>query len=244
MSHYSEKIRWLLDYEKITYKEEALTPFVHAFPMLMKGKRKRTTVPLIQRGSTCVQDSPRIVTWLQTEYGPLTTLPQDEQEEILAVQKRFDAIGKSVARFLYFSGFDHPKVIKDIWTQFAKPWENAIVRTCYPMIKGMFKSQMQVNASGAAKAEKKIDQEIQWLEQRLNDGHQFLVGDRFTVADITAAALLAPLACPPEHPIYGTADFREKIASAAKKWADSPALAWVRRMYTENRGQIWLNAPR
>lgn len=244
MSHYSEKVRWLLDYEELSYQEEALTPFVHALPMLIKGKRKRTTVPVIQQGKTCVQDSPRIVAWLSKEYGPLKSIPKELEDEVLEVQKRFDAIGKSVARYLYHTGFAHPAEIKNIWTQFAKPWENALVRMCYPTIKGLMKSQLNINDKAAAKAEQKIDQEIQWLEQRLNDGHQYLVGDRFTMADITAASLLAPLACPSEHPIYGTSDFREKIASSAKRWATSPALEWVRSTYAKNRGQIWREKPR
>jgi glutathione S-transferase len=244
MSHYSEKIRWLLDYEKIAYQEEALTPFIHALPMFMKGKRQRTTVPLIQLGGKCIQDSPRIVDWLSKERGPLKTLPSDLRDEILEIQKRFDVIGKPIARYLYFTGFDHTALIKDIWTQFAKPWENIVVRLFYPIIKHLFKKIQRVNAVDVAKAEQKIDEEIKWLEQRLRDGRQFLVGDTFTVADITAASLLAPLACPPEHPIYGTKDFRDKIAGPAKKWAASPALEWVRTMYTQNRGHIWAKMPR
>lgn len=243
MSHYSEKIRWLLDYEKISYKEIALTPVVHALPMLLKGKRQQTTVPLIQKGNKCVQDSPRIVDWLSMEHGPLKTLPTGLRDEIIEIQQRFDAIGKPVARYLYLPGFAYPALIKNIWTQFSKPWEEAVVRLFYPIIKVVFKVKLKINEKDVARAEKKIDQEIQWLEQRLSDGRQFLVGDRLTVADITAASLLAPLACPLEHPIYGTKDFREKMAGPAKKWENSLALQWVRTMYSQNRGKIWAKLP-
>ena len=243
MSHYSEQIRWMLDYEQLDYREDALTPAVHTLPMLLKGKRQQTTVPLIQRGDVCVQDSPRIVNWLAMEYGPLQTMPASLQEEIVAVQQRFDAIGKPVARYLYLPGFAHDGLIKDIWTQFAKPWENAVVRIFYPVIKPVFKIKLKINPKDVARAEKKIDAEIRWLEERLKSG-RYLVGDRFTVADITAAALLAPLACPPEHPIYGTKEFREKMAGPAQQWADSPALQWVRDMYRDHRGKIWARTPR
>ncbi len=242
MSHYSEKIRWLLDYEGIDYKEVALTPAVHTLPMLLKGKRGETTVPLIQQGKTCVQDSPQIVRWLASEHGPLKAFPSDLQKEITEVQQRFDAIGKPVARYLYLPGFAHDALIRQIWTQFSAPWEEAFVRIFYPVIKPVFKVKLKINKKDVARAQQKIDAEIRWLEERLSHG-SYLVGDQFSVADITAASLLAPLACPEEHPIYGTEAFREKMAGPANQWADSPAMQWVRDIYSKHRGVIWAKPP-
>ena len=37
----------------------------------------------------------------------------------------------------------------------------------------------------------------------------------------------------------GGREFRTKMASAAKIWADSPALDWVREVYAKHRGQVW-----
>ena len=243
MSHYSEKIRWLLDYEGIAYNEIALTPAVHTLPMLIKGKRAETTVPLVQRGETCVQDSPRIVGWLNSEFGPLKTMPAAYEQEIVAIQQRFDAIGKPVARYLYLPGFAHDALIKDIWTQFSKPWEEVFVRTFYPVIKPVFKVKLKINKKDVARAEQKIDAEIRWLEERIQQAGEYLVGDQLTVADITAASLLAPLACPEQHPIYGTAEFREKMAGPAQQWSESPALQWVRDIYEKHRGVIWAKPP-
>ncbi|MDF1782326.1 MAG: glutathione S-transferase family protein [Alcanivoracaceae bacterium] len=242
MSHYSEKIRWLLDYEGIPYVEKALTPAIHALPMLLKGGRGQTTVPLVQSGNVRVQNSPRIVDWLAREYGPLTSFPEASRDEIVAIQRRFDAIGKGVARYLYLPGFAHSALILDIWTQFSTPWENRVVRVTYPVIKAMFQLKLKINKKDVAIAQKRIDAEIKWLEGRIKQG-RYLVGNNLTVADITAASLLAPLACPPEHPIYGTVEFREKMAGAAQIWANSPALQWVRDLYAEHRGQIWKVMP-
>lgn len=242
MSHYSEKIRWILDYEGVEYRERALTPAIHTLPMLIKGKRAETTVPLIQEGNVCVQDSPRIVEWLAKNKGPLKSFPEAEQEVIREIQSRFDAIGKPVARFLYLPGFAYDDVVKTIWTQFAKPWEETLLRATYPVIKFVFKLKLKINKKDVARAEKKIDAAIKWLEQEITD-KRYLVGDQLSIADITAASLLAPLACPPEHPIYGSEDFRTKMAAPAKAWADSPAMQWVRDIYRDHRGTIWARAP-
>ena len=51
------------------------------------------------------------------------------------------------------------------------------------------------------------------------------------MADITAAALLSPLACPEEHPIYSRRDYRKQMAPVLAPWRDRPGLAWVRETY-------------
>lgn len=244
MSHYSEKIRWLLDYEQISYREAARTPVYHSFPALIKGKRGQTTVPFIYRGKTCIQDSPRIVKWLGKEYGPLQTLPERYYDEIMDVASRFDAIGKGVARYLYYPGFEHKALILDMWTRFATPREAKVIRAIYPIVKPIFKAKLKINATDVARAEIKIDEAVQWLEQRIATTGTYLVGDQFTVADITAASLLAPLACPKEHPIYGSAEFRDKMAPTSALWKDRPGLEWVRSIYTKHRGTVWQEQPK
>ena len=105
MSHYSEKVRWLLDYEKIDYQEEALTPFIHALPMFIKGKRKQTTVVLLQHGSKHRQNSTSIVERISTASGPLKSFPAELRDEAMEIQNGFDAIATPIARYRYFTGF-------------------------------------------------------------------------------------------------------------------------------------------
>lgn len=244
MSHYSEKIRWLLDVEGATYREAALTPVFHVRPALVKGLRGRTTVPVLQIDHQAVQDSTQIIEWLDTAYSPLTTLPAHLRDEIMAVEERFDAIGKDVARYLYHTGFEHTDTILALWTRFASPLETRVVRLAYPLIKAVFKIKLNINAKAAARAEQRIDAALTWLEKRLADGHDYLVGNQFTVADITAAALLAPMACPVEHRVYGEASFKDKMASQQALWQQRPGLDWVREMYKRHRGAMWAVPPR
>lgn len=245
MSHFSEKIRWLLDAAGLVYREQPLTPALHVLPMLLKGGRGQTTVPLLQRGHDCVQDSPRIVNWLVQEYGLNRLLPPEQRAEILAVQARFDRIGKPIARYLYLPGFAHGPLIRDIWTQFSSPAANVFVRVGYAVIKPLFRLKLNINQRAVRQAQQQIDAEIHWLEQQLQ-GRRYLVGNAFSFADIAAAAILAPLACPPEHPVYGHPEFRAKMAGPAQQWANSAALEWVRDVYAQHRGRVWanLNVPR
>ena len=63
------------------------------------------------------------------------------------------------------------------------------------------------------------------LESELGEG-EYLIGDRFTVADLTAAALFYPLVMPPEGPL---------------QMDPPPALADVRRSLEDRRGYQWVN---
>ena len=70
------------------------------------------------------------------------------------------------------------------------------------------------------------------LEAEL-DGDEYLVGDRFSVADLTAAALLYPLALPPggtalSTPPAGYERFRAPLA-------DRPGYRWVEEMFRRHR---------
>jgi glutathione S-transferase len=244
MSHYSEKIRWLLDIEKQPYREVALTPVYHLRPALLLGLRGQTTVPVLQSEHKGIQDSTRIIEWLARERGPLATLPEALHAQAMAVEARFDAIGKDVACYLYYTGFDHTEEVLRLWTRFATPRQARMIRLAYPLIKAVFKFRLNINAKGAKRAEMRIHEALGWLEHQLTCGKRYLVGNQLTVADITAAALLAPMACPPEHPVYGEARFKEKMGSSSPLWQNRQGLDWVRFIYAKHRGPVWAVLPR
>ena len=105
MSHYSEKIRWTLDACDIPYREVCLSPAFHIGPALRMGGHGQTTLPIIQGDGYSVQDSPRILTWLQSNRGPLAVMPLAMDTAVRQVEQRFNAIGKDVARYLYAGSF-------------------------------------------------------------------------------------------------------------------------------------------
>ena len=63
----------------------------------------------------------------------------------------------------------------------------------------------------------------------------YLVGDSFTVADLTAAALCAPLANPTHVDMARPQPVPESIQAILDDYVDHPAIAWVNRMYELHR---------
>jgi glutathione S-transferase len=64
----------------------------------------------------------------------------------------------------------------------------------------MLKRGLGITPAGAARSEAKLDDLFARMSERLADGRPYLCGDRFTVADLTFAALGAPVLQPDEHP--------------------------------------------
>ena len=79
-----------------------------------------------------------------------------------------------------------------------------------------------------------------YLEEQdpsFRDPTRFLVGDTFTLADLTMASMLSPLARPPEHPF----DPRMAYGKAGNAWVEGMRgyrmLDWVRGCYALHRAR-------
>jgi glutathione S-transferase len=72
------------------------------------------------------------------------------------------------------------------------------------------------------------------------DGRRYLAGDQFTAADLTFAALSAPVTLPPEYAGFIIA-FEELPAvarSLVARYRDTPAGAFALRIYADHRVTI------
>jgi len=252
MSHYSEKVRWALSACRLPFREVVMTPAMHLLPAMRMGGRGRTTLPILSElrlnGEVShIQDSTRILLWLDDRHGPLDILPQGTQlrGECLDIEQRFDAIGRDIARCLYADAFDDDAHVLGLWTQHASPLQARMLGYLYPLIKLGTRLRLDTSRIRVARSVQRIQQALAWLEGRISDGRLYLVGSRLTVADITAAALLAPLACPHQHPVFGTADYVERFRSRGGPLRlDRPAMVWVRKLYDLHRGALELPLPR
>jgi glutathione S-transferase len=78
------------------------------------------------------------------------------------------------------------------------------------------------------------------LESEL-DGNEYLVGDRFTVADLSAAALFYPLVLPTQGPDLG--DPPAAFESFREPLKDRPGYRWVEEMYRRHRDPLEVAVP-
>ena len=238
ISHFSEKARWLLDASGIDYVEKPWVPFFHVVPALRLGGRRATTVPILVTETGPVQDSTRILLWLEKHRAPFALLPTDPalREQVLAIEDRFDRIGTHVIRYAYRDALHDSEGIKTVWTLDASPLQKRIVGAAFPLMRAAFRRMLQLgNPRAVASSERKILEGMDWIAGQIADGRRYLVGDSLSAADITVAALLSPLACPDEHAVYSRPDFQKGVEILKARHANHPAMVWVRQLYRDHR---------
>jgi glutathione S-transferase len=236
LSHFSEKIRFLLTAAGIPHLEVPLVPFFHVVPAILSGGR--TTVPFLHVDGKRIQDSTRILLWLDAHRGPLALLPKEptERRETLAVENRFDEVGDHVVRYAYSTTLDDRESVIRYWTLDATPRQAALIRRRFGVLRWIFRRKLGMSARNVERSRAVVERGLDFIDSRLTAGHRYLATEQLTLADITAAALLAPLACPDEHAVYGSARYRAGAAPLVASWPERPAFEWVRGIYREHRG--------
>lgn len=236
MSHFSEKARWMLDASRTEYREVRWTPFFHVLPALRLG-RLGTTVPILHTASGYVQDSTRILNWLDTNLPGFNLVPRDpvQRREVMELEDRFDRIGAHVIRYAYSAALEDRDAVVELWTLDASPLQKRVIAACFPLMRRVFRNRMKISPESVQQSRKRIGELLDELDARVADGRTYLVGDRLSAADITAAALLAPLFGPDEHEIYSREDFRETLRPLVSDWMSRPGAQWVRALYRTHR---------
>ena len=239
ISHYCEKARWALDSLDIEYRLRHLAPGPHAQIARELGGAG-SSLPLLVSDDRAVHGSGAIIDWAdsvvddpQRRLGP----GADLEAECRALEQRLDDIGGVHVRRAYYSEalVDEPDTVRPMFTRDLSASEREPIDENWEFICQAMIGAMDLGPEQERESRRIIEGELDWFDGLLSDGRRFLLGDRFSRADITAASLLAPLALPKEHPTYGMLVVPPRAAADLKRWAGRPTIEWVRRIYREQR---------
>jgi len=235
-SHFNEKARWALDWKRFPHVRRSLLPGLHVpRVMWMTGQK---SVPVLVVDGHAVRDSTRIIETVEALRPDPPLYPPDEpaRRRALALEEHFDEeLGPHIRRALFYDLLPHGDVAAEVLTIGARPATRAIYTAMFPVIRAAMRMDMRIDETGARLGREKTVAALDRVEAELQPSG-YLVGDRFTVADLTAAALLSPLVLPPEFPYPLPAAPPESIASFRASLAGRPAFRWVEEMYRRHRG--------
>lgn len=203
ISHYSEKVRWALDYKDISYKPEFLLPGMHAKTVRGLTGQKIPSVPVLVDNGQVVQGSAAILDHLDAAFPEKPLLPDEPnpQASALAWEKRLDEeAGPAVRTFAYHHLLQRPKIVAPLLAAKTPFWNQYLLRLGFSRVDEIMRETMAINEKTAARAQATIEGMLAEMADIYREGG-YLAGNQFSRADLTAGALFAPLFMPPQYPV-------------------------------------------
>jgi len=238
ISHFSEKARWVLDASGIGYDEIRLTPFLHLLqtPWLTRGQGR--SVPILLLGQRCLSGSSEIVLWAGRhrvdEASALFPCNAEERAQLDDIQRELDRLGFHVLRYTYDDALRQPDALLAVWTADSGRAARLALRVAMPVLRSVFRRIYRIDRAGVERSRQAIADQLERMAATTS-ATGYLIGGRLTVADLAAAAILAPLVAPDEHPTYASLAFRRCAEHACEMFEAHPMMDWVRRIYAEHR---------
>jgi len=198
ISHFSEKVRWALDFEGVSYAERRLLPGPHL--LVTRRLAKASTVPILEHDGRVIQGSGDILDYLESGLGlsrlkaPDVVAARCRQLEVLAD----DALGVGIQRICYEELLKDRKGMTDLWMQGGPAWGRAFYAVAYGGIASAVKRMYQVTPDAVGRAKDRFRAAMVELDGALGT-QRYFAGNEPTRLDVAVAALLAPLCRPPEH---------------------------------------------
>ena len=236
ISHYCEKARWALERAGIAYTEEPHVQLIHR--LVAMRTRTGRKVPVLISSDGALAESAAIVRWADSRLEPSERLVWPEaQAEIDGLERGFDEVfGVEGRRWMYSSLLD-----TDVPFRFGNDtlpaWERRALPLGRPIFQLYARRFLDAAPAQAAAALASVDRTFDEVEERLSDGRSYLVGDRFSAADLAFAALSAAVLMPSR---YGARlpqpeDLPADVAATVVRLRERPAGRFAGRLVADHR---------
>jgi glutathione S-transferase len=207
----------------------------------MLVRHGQRTAPLLVTARGTIRDSTAILRYADELVGEERRLfpsAQPARTEVEELEESFDRkLGPAARRLAYFHLLDDARAMGHLVGARIGRAERAAFRLGLPAIVGVIRRGYRVDPEGARRSEQRIDAIFDEVEMRLARGDRYLVGDRLTAADVTFAALAAPVLLPAEYgwPLPSIENAPPGLRALAARLGARGAGAFALRLYREDR---------
>ncbi len=248
-SHYCEKARWALDRAGVSYREAGFMPVLH-FPHVawkLRGSDAGSADVASSRYSTpflCgpdglrVSDSREIVRYVDQTHGDGTLFAPKGAEDL---DRRYAAkLGPHTRRIVYWFAFARPALLFELADANVSRAQALVFRAFYPAGKRMLTRALSIDEAGYQKSLGRVRQVADEVAERLADGRPYLCGDRFSVADLGFASMMAPAVIPPEYgaDLPAPEELSAEAQGVIEEMRAHPAGAFTLRVFRDHRPPI------
>lgn len=239
LSHYCEKARWGLDRVALPYREEAHIPLAHR---LWTKRDEKGTVPVLVHGGRRFADSTDILVHADAVAGGGALYPREAalRQEVDTLEELFDTqLGPHVRRWVYAQVLPDAALLRSVWSVGVPRAEAGLLPVIVPLARRLVRMAYRITPESARRSLERVRGVFAQVDDRLRDGRRFLVGERFSAADLTFAALAAPMLLPVE--CRAAAPTLEAVPAAMReevlRLRDTEAGRFGLRLFAQERGR-------
>lgn len=240
VSHYSEKARWALAWKGIDHRRRSPVPGTHMPIALWLTRGRQYTFPVLTMDGRNIGDSTAIIAALEERFPEPPLYPADpgDRRRALDLEDFFDEeLGPPIRQLVWHElGNDRGRFAK-VLDKTTPPALNRF--SAASVAYGRAFTALRFGARSAAAAEQsraRLLAALDRLDAELDtNGTGYLVGDSFTVADLTAASLFYPLAAPEGAPLPADQPMPDGFERLRESVEGRPGVEWVREMFRRHR---------
>jgi glutathione S-transferase len=237
VSNYNEKARWALDYKRVAHVRRALVPGSHRrVAERLSGGR---TLPVLVLDGEALGDSTRIIEALERRHPQPALYPRDpiERQRALELEDYFDEELGPCCRLLFLhQALPDTRLMLGAFAPDLTGVPLLAARARFPLMRRRIRTQFAIDAASVARAYDTLQAAGERFRTELGPGG-YLVGETFTVADLTLAALVAPIVAPESFSYPQPQRGHPRLAPVRDALAESGILQWTREIYERHRGR-------
>ena len=235
-SHFNEKARWVLDWKNVEHKRISYLPGPHI--PAMKELSNQSSTPVLDWDGQIISGSGHIVDFVNAQIAdkPLYPDSPEQRVQITAWCRRLDdELGPAVRTIAWSAMIDHAAYAIRVFGRGKSKITLFFYSLIFPFLKSVIGKANGVNPKNIELSREIIRRYLDEIETSVA-ATGYLVGDQFTAADLTAAALIAPLANPDHIDMKRPSPVLPALQEILDHYAEHPAIAWVEQQYRVHRG--------
>lgn len=241
-SHYCEKARWALDLTRLPYFEEGHLPIVHALYNRKYGAGSTVPALVTEKGVLCDSDD---ILQFAYRHG-IHLYPKPLMNEIRSWEARFNQVlGPKTRLWAYSHLLQAPELILQMM-EVCPRHERVLIKPFIGSVTQLIKKQYGIREGSSEYALREIQALWDQTDRLLSDGRAYLVGQSFSAADLTLAALGGIMLLPAEYafPYPELEQLPPAMAETIEHFRQSPTGKHIQKVYRQHRpfNQRWLPA--